>query len=257
MGLAEQQSGTGILSRLDPRVKLAIVVAWSIVLALAGGFPGALAGLAGSLALVLLARPEKPGAFFLRLLSINAFLVFVWLVLPFSFSMPGRRLAGLGPLVLTWEGVLLSSRLTIQALGITAGAMAVTSCSTVFQLMAAARSLGAPEKLAAMLALMTRYVMVVRDEYERLVWAMRVRGFRARASLHCLRSYANLAGMLLVRGLDRGERVHAAMVCRGYRGRFYLALDRRLSRLDAVALAALAAAVARAALADACLGPWA
>ncbi|MDR0622773.1 MAG: energy-coupling factor transporter transmembrane protein EcfT, partial [Deltaproteobacteria bacterium] len=109
---------------------------------------------------------------------------------------------------------------------------------------AAARALGAPEKLAAMLSLMTRYVTVIRDEFERLVWAMKIRGFKASTSLHCLRSYANLAGVLLVRGLDRGERVYAAMLCRGYKGRFYFSLERPINRTDVLSLIVFLAASA-------------
>jgi cobalt/nickel transport system permease protein len=214
MGFGETNKGYGFLSRLDPRVKLCALVIWSFALALATGFPGAFAGLAGSIALAVLSGPEKPLAFLWRLLAINFFLLFIWLVLP--FSMPGEALARLGPLTLTREGLLLSARLSVQALGITAAAMAITTTTGVHELTAAARAMGAPEKLAAMLGLMTRYVAVIKDEFERLVWAMKIRGFRASTSLHCLRSYANLAGVLLVRGLDRGERVYAAMLCRGY-----------------------------------------
>jgi cobalt/nickel transport system permease protein len=95
-----------------------------------------------------------------------------------------------------------------------------------------------------MLALMTRYVRVIRDEFDSLVWAMKIRGFKATTSLHCLRSYANLAGVLLIRGLDRGERVYAAMACRGYKGRFYFTLDRKIDRTDIVSLAVFVAVAA-------------
>jgi cobalt/nickel transport system permease protein len=66
---------------------------------------------------------------------------------------------------------------------------------------------------------------------------MKIRGFKARTSMHCLRSYANLAGVLLVRGLDRGDRVHQAMICRGYKGRFYFTLERKLDGRDFATLA--------------------
>lgn len=227
------------MAGIDPRIKLCVLVIWSFVLALATGFPGAFAGLAGSLALAILSGPEKPLAFAWRLLSINLFLLFIWLVLP--FSMPGERIWSLGPLTLTREGVLLSARLSVQAVGITMAAMAITTTTSVFQLMAAARSMGAPAKLTAMMGLMTRYVTVIKDEFDRLVWAMKIRGFKASTSLHCLRSFANLAGVLLVRGLDRGERVYAAMLCRGYKGRFYFSLERQVNRTDIITLVAFLA----------------
>jgi cobalt/nickel transport system permease protein len=236
MGLTNIQTGNGFLTQIDPRIKLCILVIWSIVLALATGFTGAFVGLVGSVFLVILSCPEKPHLFIWRLLKINIFLIFIWLVLPFSFSMPGQELAKLGPFILTKEGVLLSALLSIKALAITAAAMAITTTTTVFQLMTGARSMGAPEKLTSMLALMMRYVTVIRDEYERLVWAMKIRGFKASTSIHSLKSYANLAGVLLVRGLDRGERVYAAMICRGYKGHFYFTLERKINRKDIITL---------------------
>jgi cobalt/nickel transport system permease protein len=236
MGFGEHHTGKGFLAQIDPRVKLCVLVIWSFVLALATGFPGAFAGLFGSFIMVVMSGPEKPLSVIGRLLAINIFLIFIWMVLPFSFSMPGEKLASLGPFTLTKEGVLLSSRLSLQALAITASAMAITTTTTVFQLMTAARSMGAPEKLTAMLGLMMRYIVVIRDEFDRLVWAMKIRGFRATTSLHSLKSFGNLAGILLVRGLDRGERVYAAMLCRGYKGRFYFTLERRLVLKDVVTL---------------------
>jgi cobalt/nickel transport system permease protein len=217
---------------LDPRLSLIVLVVWSAAVALVWSTPAALAGLAGSLVLFLLSGCDRPLGFLGRLLLINVFLVFVWLVLPFSFSMPGEPIASLGPLSVTREGLALTVTLSIKAIAITCGAMAVTISTGVFELLVAARHLGAPEKLTSMMTLMTRYIKVVGGEYDRLVWAMRIRGFVPKATLHCLRSYANLAGILLVRGLDRGERVRAAMLCRGWTGRLFLDREYRLSRTD-------------------------
>jgi cobalt/nickel transport system permease protein len=50
--------------------------------------------------------------------------------------------------------------------------------------------------------------------------AMRVRGFRPGSNRHTWRSLGYLVGMLLVRSLERAERVRAAMLCRGYTGQF-------------------------------------
>ena len=220
------------MSRLDPRLSLAVLFAWSVALALVWSMEAALAGLAGSLALFLLSGCDRPWAFVWRLLLINVFLVFVWLALPFSFSMPGEAVLRLGPLEVTREGLALSALLSVKALAITCGAMAVTASQGVFELTLAARAMGAPEKLTAMMSLMTRYIQVVGEEYDRLHWAMRIRGFVPKATVHCLRSYANMAGVLLVRGLDRSDRVRAAMLCRGWRGRLALERAYSLGRLD-------------------------
>ena len=54
-----------------------------------------------------------------------------------------------------------------------------------------------------------------------MVNALKIRAFQPRTSLHTYRTYAYLVGMLLVRSYDRSERVRNAMVCRGFKGRFY------------------------------------
>jgi cobalt/nickel transport system permease protein len=76
---------------------------------------------------------------------------------------------------------------------------------------------------------------------------MKIRGFSARCNPRTFKTLANLSGILLVRGLDRGEKVHAAMLCRGYDGRFFFLRSFRLSFLDAalsLSVAALSLAVA-------------
>jgi cobalt/nickel transport system permease protein len=58
-------------------------------------------------------------------------------------------------------------------------------------------------------------------EYQRIMKAVRVRGFRPGTNLHTYRTYGYILGMLFVRSYDRAERIRAAMLCRGFSGRFY------------------------------------
>ncbi len=64
------------------------------------------------------------------------------------------------------------------------------------------------------------YVFVLADEFARLRIALRLRGFRNRASLHSYRTVGHVTGTLLVRGAAQAERVAQAMRCRGFDGRF-------------------------------------
>ncbi|MDR1872346.1 MAG: cobalt ECF transporter T component CbiQ [Deltaproteobacteria bacterium] len=220
------------LRRADPRLLVLVLVLWSFLLAFLETKDAALAGLLGSSLLYLLSGPKNVFWGLKNLLTINLFLVFVWLILPFSFSYPGSIVYRLGPLAVTREGLDLSILLSLKALAITLGAMAITGASSVFDLLAGARRLGAPEKLVALLLLMTRYTQVIGEQYHRLRQAMRVRGFNPKTNFHTLRSYANLAGLLLVRGIDRAERVQAAMLCRGYTGRFWIRTDFKFQPRD-------------------------
>jgi cobalt/nickel transport system permease protein len=210
--------GNSILHRLDPRLKLVAVAAWSLLAALAETGPAAPFALAGALAFVVLGQ-LAPGPTIRRLVVVNFFLIFIWFFLP--FSVPGEPVLTLGPLTVTRPGLNLTLILTLKVNAAALGALAVFGTSSITQLAAAARRLGAPEKLTAVFLLTLRYFHVLKMEYVRLRQALKVRSFRPGLNLHTLRTYANLVGILLVRGVDRAERVHAAMLCRGYTGRFW------------------------------------
>jgi cobalt/nickel transport system permease protein len=198
------------------------LVAWSVYLALALTIPAALLGLAGSLAMALWGGQFRKKGFFKKLLLVNSFLIFIWLTIPFSFSVPGEVWWGWKKFEITHEGALLAAFLSLKAMGITTGALTITGISSVLEFMTGAKALGVPDKLVSLMLLMTRYVKVVGHEYGHLRDAMRIRGFQANFSMHVLKSLANLCGMLLVRGFERAERVYAAMLCRGYHGKFYV-----------------------------------
>jgi cobalt/nickel transport system permease protein len=64
---------------------------------------------------------------------------------------------------------------------------------------------------------MLRYVNVVNDEMERMKVARESRGFEATGIKHW-KVLATAAGALFIRSYERGERVHLAMLSRGYNG---------------------------------------
>lgn len=220
-----------LLKLADPRLKIVAVLAWSFLLALTQQIEAALAGLAGSAILIFISG-SSPKTVLKRLLAVNLFILFLWPVLPFSFSYPGEVIAVLGPLEVTRQGLDLAYLLTIKGNAVAMGAIAFFGSSSVYELSAAARQLGASEKMIAIFVLMFRYIQVIGQEYARLHMAMKIRGFRPAMTMHSYRSYANLIGMLLVRSLDRAVRIHAAMRCRGYNGRFWLSGDFSFKKTD-------------------------
>jgi cobalt/nickel transport system permease protein len=72
-----------------------------------------------------------------------------------------------------------------------------------------------------LLLLAYRYIFVIEQEYQRLYRAAKMRNFRPASNLHTYRTYAYLVGMLFVRASERARRVHLAMKCRGFTGRFH------------------------------------
>jgi cobalt/nickel transport system permease protein len=155
-----------------------------------------------------------------RLRHVEGFLALLLLVLPFSVA--GDAIAAAGPLTASWQGL---AEAAIIALKVNAAALVILALVTRLEpgrLGRALAGLGFPAALTHLLVLTVRYVAVFRAEYARLVEAMRARGFVACSSRHTWISLGNLAGMMLVRSIDRAERVEEAMRARGFSGRMAL-----------------------------------
>ena len=82
-------------------------------------------------------------------------------------------------------------------------------------------SLRVPSKIVFLFIFTYRYIHAIHREYMRLKDAIDIRGFRPGTNLHTYRTYAYLIGMLLIKSHNRAERVQAAMLCRGFHGKFY------------------------------------
>jgi cobalt/nickel transport system permease protein len=78
--------------------------------------------------------------------------------------------------------------------------------------------LGMPDLIVSIMGFMIRYVDVVSGELSRMLVAMRSRGCDPRSPRHWP-ALARAMGALFIRSYERGERVHLAMLSRGYDGR--------------------------------------
>ncbi|EMG37625.1 cobalt ABC transporter, permease protein CbiQ [Desulfocurvibacter africanus PCS] len=219
----------GLLSRLDPRMRLAAAIGFSVTAAVLTHIPAALAALACGLLLLALSGLSLPPVL-KRLLLVNGFVAFLWLFLP--FSTPGESIWSLGPLAATRQGLAMALLVTLKANAILLAFMALASAMGVPAVSRALSGLGLPRNLAQLVAFSYRYLFVLGEEYHRLRTAAAVRGFRPRTDLHTYRTYAHLLGMVLVRSLDRSERVYQAMICRGFDGVFRGLDSPRLGQAD-------------------------
>ena len=94
--------------------------------------------------------------------------------------------------------------------------MLVLAGTTPFpRLLTAMRRLGVPLVLVATLQFMERYRYVLLDELDRMATARRARTFRRRGTLSWS-LLGGLIGMLFLRTFERAERVHDAMIARGW-----------------------------------------
>jgi cobalt/nickel transport system permease protein len=214
----------------DPRVRIVAAVAFSVLAAVAGR-PGALGlALGAAMAAAVLARCSLP-VLLRRLVPLNVFMLVVLVTVPLTAS--GEPLCRLGPLEVSRHGLWLAAAIALKANAIFLMLLALVGTMDPIAVGHALHHLKLPDKLIHLLLFCVRYIEVVGQEYRRLRWGMRVRGFCPRLSAHTLRSFGYLVGMLLVRSVDRSERILAAMKCRGFRGRFFLLDHFALRRRDA------------------------
>ncbi len=92
--------------------------------------------------------------------------------------------------------------------------------------------LGVPRVFTLQLLLLYRYLFVLAEEAVRLVRARALRSFGHRGL--GMRVYASLVGHLLLRTLDRANRIHIAMRCRGFTGEIRSARSLRIGWPEAL-----------------------
>ncbi len=207
------------LDRVDPRARMLAAFGLVVVMAAAGRFTTLGAGLAG--ATLCAAMSGSPRSLLLRrLAALNAILLPIALLLPLTTD--GTLVGRLGPWLYTQEGLQVAAAVVLKGNGIVLASVGLLGTLPAATLGHVLSHLRVPAKLVHLTVFTVRYLDVFRREYARLRAAMRVRGFRPGVNRHTYRSLGYLAGMLLVRSLDRSEHIAAAMKCRGFRGRFYL-----------------------------------
>ena len=158
----------------------------------------------------------SPSEWFRRLRTPALLLTVMTLLLSF---MDGRTvLLSLGPLSLRGEGLMRSVLIWGRLLAILGTAAALFASTEGWQLADGLRRCGVPRTLVDMGLLTGRYIHVTAAEYGQMRRAMMLRGGGGRSG-GLLAAPVSLAGSLLVRGFERAERVHRAMILRGYSGR--------------------------------------
>lgn len=200
----------------DLRARLVAASILVVAMSQLGTLPVAAAVLAATAGFALLVGIDGSG--WRRMLHVETFMALLFLTLP--FTVPGRPVLAVGPFDASVEGfaraALVSCKVSASVLAI----VVLLGSVEPMRLGGALHALRVPEPIVRLLVLTLRYRSVIAGEMHRLREAMRARGFRPGSNRHTWRSYGNLVGMMLVRALERAQRVEEAMLCRGFSGRF-------------------------------------
>jgi cobalt/nickel transport system permease protein len=231
------------IHRLDPRWKLAAVLLAVAGTAVVQTLPAAAGALLVALILLLISR--LPARWYLtRVGTVGLFLGLFVLFLPFTVHGSEAETWRLGPLSVSLPGLLLALRLLAKATAILTLMLVLLATAPPEATFKAARALHVPGLLVQLAMLTIRYTFLFAGELARMRVALRVRGYRNRASRHSYRTIGHVAGTLLVRGYERAERVGQAMRCRGFDGRFRSVTEFRTTAADVLFFTILVSATA-------------
>ncbi|MFG3659674.1 cobalt ECF transporter T component CbiQ [Streptomyces sp. NPDC047706] len=199
---------------LPPHTKLAATFAFVVVVVSTpreavwafGAYAGLLAVVAG--------LGRVPPLFLLKRLLIEAPFVAFAVLLPFVAQ--GERVEVLG-MSLSVSGLWGAWNVLAKGtLGVAASVL-LAATTELRELLLGLERLKLPPLLVQIASFMIRYADVITDEMRRMRIARESRGFEARGPRHW-GVLAKSSGALFIRCYERGERVHLAMVSRGYSG---------------------------------------
>jgi len=211
--LDQLAAGGTVLHRLDPRAKVLATLVFIVSVVSFGRYE--LSGLIPFLCFpaFLIALGQLPARYLIAKVA---------LVCPFAVAVGMFNplfdqgvLVQLGPLGITggwisFASIVLRSALTVAA------ALALTALTGFPALCSALERLGMPRAFAMQLLFLYRYLFVLTEEGGRASRARELRSLGG--SGDGLKSHASLLGHLLLRTWRRAERMHMAMLARGFSG---------------------------------------
>lgn len=222
-------AGDSPLHKLDPRAKLIVTllfivavvsfdkytilalmpfIIYPVVLIALGGLP-----LGYILRAVLLVSPVAVAmAIFNPLIDTNVLVRFG------NFDISGGWIS--------FGSIIMRFALTVTAV------IALVSLTGFNAVCEALISFGVPKPFVIQLQLFNRYMFVLAEEAGRMVLARKVRSFN-KGSLG-YKVFISLIGHLLLRTLDRADRIYRAMCCRGFNGHIYVANPGRFGYRETV-----------------------
>lgn len=201
------------LHRLDPRAKVLTTLIFIVCVVSFGRYELAAMLPFFLYPVVVLARAGLPAGYIVR--KVAVVIPFAVVVGIFNPLFDRQVLLQLGPLDV-WGGWISCASIVVRAI-LTASAAIVLVAVTGFPAICEAlERLGMPRVFAVQLLFLYRYIFVLTDEGGRVARARELRAC-GRKGLG-MRQFGPLVGHLLLRTWERAERIHMAMLARGFTG---------------------------------------
>jgi cobalt/nickel transport system permease protein len=217
------------IHRLDPRAKLLTTLVFIATVVsfhkyqLAAIFPFIV------YPVVLIALANLPPTYLCKKMLLAApFAFFIGILNPFWDR---EVLVQLGPLGISGGWISFASIMLRFMLTVSAALILIASTGFNAVCLALER-MGTPRSLVVQLLFLYRYIFVLTDEASRMVRARSLRAFGGNGM--GIGVLSSMIGHLLLRTMDRAQRIHLAMLCRGFDGEIRIARPLEFSCRDAL-----------------------
>jgi len=217
------------IHRLDPRTKFIITLVFILAVIITPPTGWQVFALYLLLMAALLLLSQLPIFYALkRSLIIMPFVLMIAIFIPFikEGEVAGSYNIWLWQGSVTYSGLQVLWNILAKAWLSILSLIWLTSTTKLPNLLQGLEQLGMPRVMVMILSFMYRYIFVLVDEVMRLRQARDSRDFGGKR-LRQLRTMGNMIGTLFIRSYERGERVYAAMLARGFDGH-----SRTLDRLN-------------------------
>ncbi len=226
--LAAQET---FIHRLDSRIKLYTTLAFVIIVTsfskyeITGLFPLLFYPAA------IMALGNLPCRHLLkRLLLISPFVVFIGLFNPLFDQAPVVRIGS----ILISGGWISFLAITLKLSLTVTSALILVATTGMNSICAALFRMGVPKPIVVQMLFMYRYLHVLLEEFVRTVQAYHLRSFHGEGIRY--QAWGSLLGQLLIRTMDRAQRIYQAMMCRGFDGEIRLLHTGNIQKRDRIYL---------------------
>ena len=242
----------GLLQSMDPRAKLVSILA--VIFA---------TSLIGDLRVLIFVYALTVLFSYLSKIEVGFFIKRVWLFIPlfagiiaipmiFNVFLPGDPLiqliylgpgAHLGPfslpesIYITRQGVNGAVIFTVRVAACVSAVVLLFLTTPQQVLFKSLRSVGVPKLYVLTLEMAYRYIFLLMDLVREMYIAKKARTIKARGILDEQKWVGGRIGYTLIRSLDTSEKVHMAMMSRGFNGDVKIMQEFRMQNRDYIAVA--------------------
>lgn len=208
------------IHRLDPRTKFIAILVFILAVTLTPSGRWQAFAVYFCLIAVLVLTSKIPVLYIIkRSLVIMPFVLLIAIFIPFfkEGEVAGSYNIWRWQVSVTYSGLQVLWNILARAWLSIFGLILLTSTTPVTKLLDGLERLRMPGVLIMILSFMYRYIFILVDEVMRMKQARDSRSFGGSRLWH-VRTIGRMTGTLFIRSYERGERVYAAMLARGFDG---------------------------------------